>query len=193
MTRCLFRFDAHHPLLQKEYEDDCNTCIQELDVIFSQRPKQIRCNIFFDADSFKKCATENGQENVVAFIPQNSTNTIFVMHSPHMQSGIRRSIIKHELSHLYINCFNKNLPDVLKEGVAVYVSEQLFASKKNIAAFQNFATKKIIDVHALQAEWQKLEPGVKYYVAGSVVRQLVRQHTWEGLLKLLAKNTKSVI
>lgn len=185
MTSYTLSFDESHSIFHQEYTNNIGLLIAEFDLLFPKKPRHVFCTVFFDHQHFQKLATEYSQTNVTAFIPSDSADTLFIFHNPVFEKSIRRSIFKHELSHLYINCVNKNLPEVLKEGIAVYVSEQIFESEKNVVALQNFPIKNYSDFQSVQTEWQALPFETKYFVAGSIVRILVQQQTWKIFINSL--------
>lgn len=124
---------SHISESEKQLEKRVN---RELAEFFETEPVAINVILHDSKDSLDKLWKNADYKNkkqapdwLVAFATYGTDLHILapdIMPKGHEKTGYLRfqKILKHEISHLYINDINKSLPSWLEEGICLYVAEQ---------------------------------------------------------------------
>ena len=106
-----------------------------------------------------------------------------IMPAGHENNSIIRfdKTLKHELSHLYVNHINSNVPSWLKEGTSLYVAEQNHHKKVDVDA---------ITIPILKKLNATLTDGRAYDFGKTVVDQIVENFGKQKLFDIIAIRDK---
>ena len=124
----------------------------------------------------------SNNKRLIAYIPPHSTNTICI--SINFPLKTFKSVLTHEISHLYINLINPNLPEWIKEGLATFVSKQIFTNKINKNDF-NFLINNGVPFKKIR--WGIAAKHNGYIVAGLFIAYMEKRFGWQKLLKSFSK------
>src|SRR3989338_7959350 len=162
--------------------------IQKLSTLFPYTPVSITIHSFSKRTAFLKAVGINSAPRwLVASVPPRSTSDIF-LHRNQKKLGEANKIdrvILHELTHLYTNSLNPNLPDWVKEDISVYIAQQI---NKLTISTENW--KKIIpgNIPFEKVRWQTATKYDGYNIAGLLVRFLVKKYGLKRFLNALDRH-----
>ncbi len=179
--------------MEKEFfEKSVFFAIETITEYFSKFPSTITVFLFSSRQAFLESIDQTeAPEWLVAQVPEGSVSELHVFvgqeEVKEKQKETLKQVIVHELAHLFTNQFNSNLPDWLKEGVSVYIAQQIYhanISKKDWSVI-NKGSYPFDDV-----SWSEAAEHNGYTIAGLLVMFYVRQYSWSKLLTILESADK---
>ncbi|MFH1178221.1 MAG: hypothetical protein V1711_00640 [bacterium] len=182
-TRVKFVFEQG--ILQKDfYSRNTYLSTRKLVKLFSVAPPFIVVSVFLNRCSFLKAIHKKlAPDWLVAYIPPKNTSSIYVFNNKDKltaeQAISYRQILLHEITHLYTNTLNPNLPDWLKEGISVYIAAQIFKPAIATADWRKIAQEDIPFKHV---SWSFAAKHNGYTIAGLLVMFSVRRYGWEKFI-----------
>src|SRR3989338_7337757 len=121
---------------------------------------------------------------IVAHIFQNRTSFLEAINKKKLTTKkIVSQILLHEMTHLYTNALNPNLPDWLKEGISVYVAEQIFRSSISTTDWKKIAQK---DIPFGRISWEFAAEHNGYNIAGLLIMFFVRRYGWAKFITAIS-------
>lgn len=174
-------FDCDIDLLEEKYiKKDIASSIKNISKYFLSSPKLITIYLFKNRTNFlKSIGRVSTPEWLMAIVPPKSNSIIYIYLDEQMKKKFPR-LITHEITHLYSNIYNKNLPDWIKEGISVYIAEQIFNTAISINDWKKVAPKGI---PFYGVPWQSAIKYGGYNIAGLLVLFFKRKFGWEEFLK----------
>jgi hypothetical protein len=171
--------------LEKQLETRINTEVAEF---FGVKPRDIRIIVCESKNDLDKSWHEAGgyeeeaPDWLVAFASYG--NDIHILSSDIIPAGYEKSsklryqkVLKHELTHLYVNDVNKKLPSWLKEGCSLYVAGQNHYKPIDL---------KDLSIHNLH-ELDSAPTDKRIYSVGiNVVSEIVKKHGKEKLFEIIS-------
>lgn len=179
------KFVFERGILQKDfYIRNTHSSIRKLNKLFSVSPPFIEVYVFRNRLSFLKAIHKKlAPDWLVAYVPPKNTSSIYVFSNKEKliakQAGSYRQILLHEITHLYTNILNPNLPDWLKEGISVYIAAQIFKPSIVIVDWKKIAQK---DIPFKRVSWKFAAEHNGYSIAGLLVMFSVRRYGWEKFI-----------
>ena len=118
-------------------------------------------------------------------MPPKSTSSIYILNNKEKLTTkkIVSQILLHEMTHLYTNALNPNLPDWLKEGISVYVAEQIFRSSISTTDWKKIAQK---DIPFGRISWEFAAEHNGYNIAGLLIMFFVRRYGWAKFITAIS-------
>ncbi|KKT57251.1 MAG: hypothetical protein UW81_C0023G0004 [Candidatus Giovannonibacteria bacterium GW2011_GWC2_44_9] len=184
-TKIKFIFESTIP--QKNfYIRNAHSNIQKLTRLFSVSPSFVVVHVFRNRASFLKAIHKKKVPDwLVALVPPKNTSRIYVFDNKERIASkkLLGQVILHEITHLYTNALNPNLPDWLSEGIAVYVAAQIFKPSISTADW-----KKITQEGApfKRVSWRIAAEHNGYSIAGLLVMFFVRRYGWEKFIAAIS-------
>lgn len=169
-------------ILQKFYIKNTLSSIRKLDKMFPIAPPFIRVHVFRDKTLFLKAINKKKVPDwLIAYVPAKSNSSIYVLNNKDKLTSkkIIGQVLLHEITHLYTNTLNPNLPDWLKEGISVYVACQIFKLSIPIAYWEKIAPK---DVPFKGVSWKFAAENDGYNIAGMLVMFFVKRYGWKKFI-----------
>jgi hypothetical protein len=154
--------------------------------LFSVSPSFVVVNVFRNRASFLKAIHKKKVPDwLVAYVPSKSTSHIYVLSSNEQLTGrkVMSQILLHEITHLYTNTLNPNLPDWLKEGVSVYVAAQIFKPSISTADWEKITQE---GVPFKRVPWRVAAEHNGYNIVGLLVMFFVRRYGWEKFIAAIS-------
>lgn len=102
---------------------------RKLSKLFSNSPKTINIYVFQNRVNFlKKIKKTKAPDWLTAYVPSRNTSRIYIFNNNEKPAKTKKNlqIVIHEITHLYTNTHNPNLPDWVKEGLSIYIAKQIF-------------------------------------------------------------------
>lgn len=183
------RFVFERGVLQKDfYIRNTHSSIRKLDRLFPVLPSFIIVNVFRNRTSFLRAIhKKTAPDWLVAYVPPKSTSSIYVLSNKEKLTAKQvvncRQVLLHEITHIYTNTLNPNLPDWLKEGLSVYVATQIFKPSISTADWEKITQK---DVPFKRVSWRFAAEHNGYNIAGLLVMFLVRRYGWKKFLAAIS-------
>ncbi|PJA88941.1 MAG: hypothetical protein CO139_00415 [Candidatus Moranbacteria bacterium CG_4_9_14_3_um_filter_36_9] len=185
-TKIKFIFESVIP--QKNfYIRNTHSNIQKLTRLFPVSLSFIVVHVFRNRVSFLKAIHKKKVPDwLVAYVPPKSTSHIYVLSTNEKLTGrkVMSQILLHEITHLYTNTLNPNLPDWLKEGISVYVATQIFKSSISIANWKNITQE---GVPFKQVSWRVAAEHNGYNIAGLLVMFFIRRYGWTKFITAISR------
>lgn len=176
-------------VLQKNfYTKNIYSNRQRLNKLFPVSPLLITVNIFRNRTSFLRTIHKKlAPDWLVASVPPKNTSSIYVLSNEEnlteKQTISRRQVLLHEMTHLYTNTLNPNLPDWLKEGISVYIATQIFKPSISNTDWEKIAPK---DVPFGHISWKFAAEHNGYNIAGLIVMFMVRRYGWTRFITAIS-------
>jgi hypothetical protein len=184
-TKIKFIFESATP--QKNfYIRNTHLNIQKLTKLFSISPSFVAMHIFQNRTSFLKAIHKKKVPDwLIAYVPPKSTSYIYILSTNEKLKRRRviNQILLHEITHLYTNTLNPNLPDWLKEGISVYVAVQIFKPSISTADWEKIAPEGAPFEHV---SWRVAAEHNGYNIAGLLVMFFVRRYGWEKFIAAIS-------
>lgn len=184
------KFVFEREILQKDfYIRNTHSSIQKLDRLFPVSPPFITVNVFWNRTSFLRAIhKKTAPAWLVAYVPPKSTSSIDILSSKEKLTAKQtvncRQVLLHEITHIYTNTLNPNLPDWLKEGISVYIAAQIFKTSISTADWGKITQK---DVPFKHVSWSFAAEHNGYNIAGLLVMFLVRRYGWKKFLAAISR------
>lgn len=179
--RIKFVFELGIPQPQKNfYTKNIYLVIRKLNELFLISPSFIIINVFRNRISFLRAICKKAAPDwLVAYIPPKNTSIVYLLinnkNLTAKQKAISRQILLHEITHLYTNTLNSNLPDWLKEGISVYIANQIFKPSILITDWRKIAPR---NMPFERISWQFAAEHNGYNIAGLLVMFFVKRYGW---------------
>jgi len=184
-TKIKFIFESIIP--QKNfYIRNTHSNIQKLTRLFSVSPSFVVVHVFRNRTSFLKAIHKKKVPDwFVAYVPPKSTSYIYVLSTNEKLTGrkVMSQILLHEITHLYTNTLNPNLPAWLKEGISVYVAAQIFKPSISTADWEKITQE---GVPFKRVSWRVAAEHNGYNIAGLLVMFFVRRYGWEKFIAAIS-------
>ncbi len=179
-----FKFEIKTNQLDKPYIKMARSIIRKLFKLFPVSPSLIIIHIFQNRPEFlKEIGKPKAPDWLVAYVPEKSTSHIFILKTKKLSKAKKLSqIFTHEIAHLYTNKLNPNLPDWLKEGLSVYVAEQIFSP---VVSKKDWRKITSLTIPFKQLPWEIAAKYNGYNIAGLLVLFFVKRYGWRPLLSAL--------
>jgi hypothetical protein len=173
-TRVKFDFEQGN-VQENIYRRDAQSIIRKLDKLFPTSPSLIHVHVFYQRRSFLGAIhKKKAPDWLVAYIFSNDTSHIHLF-----GEVIQHRIFLHEVTHLYTNTLNSNLPDWLKERVSVYIAEQIYQSHISRINWKKVAPRGI---PFQGVSWGVAAEHDGYPIAGLLVLFFVRRYGWKKFI-----------
>lgn len=183
------KFVFEHGLLQKNfYTKNAYLGRRKLDRLFPVSPPSFTIEVFRSRTSFLKALHRKRVPNwLIAYVPPKNASRIYVLGTKERlavkQEVSYRQVLLHEMTHLYVNALNPNLPDWLKEGVSVYIAAQIFKPTTTSADWGKIANG---DAPFKHVAWGFAAKHDGYNIAGLFVLFLVRRYGWTKFIAAIS-------
>lgn len=180
-------------ILQKNfYIRNTHSSTRKLDRLFPVSPPFIIVNVFRNRLSFLKAIHKKlAPDWLVAYVPPKNTSSIYVLSNKEKlttrQAVSYHQVLLHEITHLYTNTLNPNLPDWLKEGMSVYIAGQIFKPSISTADWKNIAQE---DVPFKRVSWRFAAEHNGYNIAGLLVMFFVRRYGWTKFIAAISRRDR---
>jgi len=175
--RVKFIFEQEMP--QKNfYIRNVHSNIQKLNRLFPATPSFIKVYVFRNRASFLKAIHKKMVPDwLIAYVPPKSTSSIYILDDKKKLTTkqVAGQILLHEITHLYTNTLNPNLPDWLKEGISVYVAAQIFKPLISTADWKKITPG---DMPFRHISWRVTTKYNGYNIAGLLVMFFVKRYGW---------------
>jgi len=181
-----FDFEKKVPRRKKNYIEISRLITRKLSKLFFISPPSITIYIFKNRLAFMKAIKKRRVPDwLIAYVPPNSKTDIYLNDVGEKRISREKliRIFAHELTHLYINTCNPNLPDWVKEGIAVYMAKQIIYKKISRINWRKIAPFK---VPFQGLSWRKATKYDGYNVAGLFISFLVKRYKWRNFLKSIS-------
>ena len=184
-TKIKFIFES--AVSQKNfYIRNTHSNIRRLTRLFPVSPSFVVVHVLRNKASFLKAIRKKkAQDWLVAYVPLKSTSHIYVLSTSEELTGrkVMSQILLHEITHLYTNTLNPNLPDWLKEGVSVYVAAQIFKSSISTADWEKITQE---GVPFKSVSWRVAAEHNGYNITGLLVMFFVRRYGWKKFIAAIS-------
>lgn len=151
---------------------------RKLAKLFPVAPRTVTVHVFRNRAAFLKAINKREMpEWIIAYVPPKNTSRMYVLDNKEKITAKKtiRQVFLHELAHLYTNTLNPNLPDWLKEGISIYVAEQIFNLSISTANWKRIAHGS---VPFKGVSWEYAAKHNGYSIAGLLVLFFVRRYGW---------------
>jgi len=185
--RLKVKFVFEQGILQKNfYIKNIHSNIRKLTRLFPVSPSLIMVHVFQYQVSFLRAIHKKRVPDwLVAYVPPNSTSHIYILNNKEKLTTkkVVGQVLLHEITHLYTNTLNPNLPDWLKEGISVYVAAQIFKPSISTADWKKIAQE---DVPFKRVSWRVAAEHKGYNIAGLLVMFFVRRYGWKKFIAAIS-------
>jgi hypothetical protein len=164
------------------YIKKTRSSVEKLSELFPISPPSITVHIFQNRVAFLSAIRKKkAPEWFIAYVPPKNTSHIYILSNKEkpMEKKMISQLLLHEITHLYTNTLNPSLPDWLKEGISVYVAEQIFNPLISAADWKKIVHKGIPFRHV---PWKLAVEHNGYSIAGLLILFFVRQYGWEKFI-----------
>ena len=167
------------PFRQKSfYNMKTQSINKKIAKLFLKPPVTINLHIYKNRKDFLRAIKKpRGPSWLIGYI---STNNISLVDTKDEKKFSQ--LLTHEITHVYINLINKNLPQWVKEGLAIYIAKQISHKKiletnwKNI--IKNGDPFKGIS-------WRRAAKYDGYNIAGLLILFFLERYGWNNMNKFL--------
>lgn len=184
-TKIKFIFESAIP--QKNfYIRNAHSNIRKLVSLFPVPLSSVVVRIFRNRASFSRAIhKKKAPDWLVAYVPPKSISHICVFDDKERFTSkkILSQVLLHEMTHLYTNALNPNLPDWLKEGISVYVASQIFKPSISTADWKKIVKK---DIPFKRVSWRFTTEHNGYNIAGLLIMFFVRRYGWEKFITAIS-------
>ncbi len=175
-------------ILQRSfYLRSTNLNIRKLTKLFPVAPTFIIMQVFRTRKSFLKAINKKRVPDwFVAYVPFRSTSCIYLFDDKNRFTSkkVLGQVILHEMTHLYTNTLNPNLPDWLKEGISVYVASQIFKPLISTADWKKITPE---GTPFGRVSWKVAAGHNGYNIAGLLVMFFVRRYGWKKFIVAIGR------
>lgn len=171
---------------------DIQKILQDLSILFSVSIHNITIRIHENRLSFNKQLNKETPDWLVANASNNKEIDILSPISMKNESSHKSSeflqIIKHEISHLFVEEISKGsaVPKWLNEGLASYIAKQNRNKIENIYIDDKFSKKL-----ATPKGWNDNINYNAYNISSFFVSYLIKKYSFEKILKLISSLNKN--
>lgn len=181
------KFVFEQAIPQKDfYFRNTHSSIRKLKRLFPVAPPFIVVYIFRNRTSFLKIIHKKKIPDwLVAYVPPKNTSSIYILSNKEklIAKKVVSGVLLHEITHIYTNTLNPNLPDWLKEGISVYVATQIFRPSISTADWKKIAQE---DVPFKRVSWRFAVEHNGYNIAGLLVMFFVRRYGWAKFINAIS-------
>lgn len=163
-----------------------HSSMRKLAELFSVTPPFIIVHVFRNQTSFLRAIHKKKVPDwLVAYVPPKSTSRIYVFDNKEKLTSkkVFGQVLLHEMTHLYTNALNPNLPDWLKEGISVYVAAQIFKPSISTTDWKKIAQE---DAPFRRVSWRFATEYNGYNIAGLLVKFFVRRYGWTKFITAIS-------
>ena len=180
------RFVFEHGTQKKDFNSyikEAELNIKKLDKLFPASPSNIEIQLFKNRVAFLNALDKKEAPSwLTAYVPSNSTSQIFLFCEQGKRDGKINQVLLHEMAHLYTNTLNPGLADWLKEGVSVYIAQQIFNPIVLVSDWTIIAPN---DNPFQRIPWESAAEHNGYSIAGLLVMFIVRQYGWDKFIETI--------
>lgn len=157
--------------------------IRKLDKLFPRSLSFVEIHFFKSRSFFLKAIDKKSAPSwLVAYVPPNTTSKIFLFCKYDKKKDVMKQVLLHEITHLYTNNLNPHLADWLKEGISVYIAQQIFKTTISTSDWTIVAPN---DIPFENVSWEFATEHNGYTIAGLIVMFLVRRYGWNGFIETI--------
>jgi len=175
------KFIVEQGIQQKNfYIRNTHSIIRKLSKLFPESPPFISIHVFRNRTSFLRAIHKKvAPDWLIAYVLPKNASSIYILSNKEKlttkQTANHRQILLHEITHIYTNILNPNLPDWLKEGISVYIAAQIFKPLISTADWKKIARE---DVPFKHIPWGFATEHNGYNIAGLLVMFFIRRYGW---------------
>jgi hypothetical protein len=146
--------------------------------LFLKTPVIINLYLYKNQKSFFQAIKKpQGPNWLIGYV---SKNNIFLVDTKDEKKF--SELLIHEVTHIYINLINKDLPQWAKEGLAVYIAKQISHKKISETNWKNIIKN---GSPFEQTDWRKAAKYDGYNIAGLLIMFFLKQYGWNNMNKFL--------
>jgi hypothetical protein len=182
MPKIKFILDKHDKNIKKFYFKNITLSIRKLGRIFLKSPNSLTLYIFQNRKAFLKAINrEKAPDWVIGYVPHKNTSSIYLYYSEGRKKDLPKTLT-HEIAHIYLNLYNSILPVWIKEGICIYLAQQIFKPSIKIRNWRKIAPD---GVPFKNVKWTVAVKNNGYNSAGLLTLFLIRRYGWKNFLKAL--------